>query len=510
MKKNKIVKNFRKIVNSNRALTIVFLLLLQLIYLAFISFSIYKRNYYATIFSIVLQVGFALTIVSTRRNSAYKIGWLLLELLLPLFGCLFYLIYGLNVSNKKIRNKISEASRNNEKKETSSLVYQKFLKEDKSLLSYCEYLSKLGYPAFDNTSVKFFPCGEEFFADVITQLKTAKKQIFIEMFIIEEGEIWDEMLSIIKQKASEGVIVKIIYDDMGSIAKVRKNYYKSLSKLENIECVKFNNVRPFLFSSINNRDHKKIIVIDSVAYTGGLNIADEYANRISRFGYWLDHGVRLEGDGANGLISMFVDIWNAFSPNLLDNSCYISPSFQSDGVVQPFSTNPFNETDIAYNVILDIINRANKYVYISTPYFVPDNAIEQAIKHAAQRGVKVKILVPLIPDKKIAYRLTKANMLPLVQKGVEFYFYKEGFNHAKTIVCDNEIALVGSINLDYISMFLNFECGVLLYKNSQIENIFSHFNSVFSSSILVEEQHLKRTAFGRFIDRVLVTVEMLF
>lgn len=510
MKKNKLFKNFRKMVNSNRMITVLILLLVQLLYFGFVCFSIYKEWYYATIVTFIVQVVVALTIISTERNSAYKIGWILLVFALPLFGCVFYLVYGLNISNKKLRKKIRIAKQENTPSNTSADTFNKLAEEIPSQLSFCEYLSKQGYPAYQNTSVKFFPNGQEFFADVIQNLKTAKKQIFIEMFIIEEGEIWDEMLSIIKQRAEQGVIVNIIYDDMGSIAKVRKRYYKKLSQIDNVECVKFNDVKPFLFNSINNRDHRKIIIIDDIAYTGGINIADEYANKVVRFGHWLDHGVRLCGEGANGVISMFMDIWNAFSPNKVQKDSLIAKPSLSDGIVQPFGTNPFNKTDIAYNVFLDAINRANKYIYISTPYFIPDNTLSLAIKHAAQRGVDVRILVPYIPDKKIPYRLTKANFRPLVKQGVKFYYYKQGFNHAKTFVSDDQLAFVGTANLDYISMFLNFECGVMLYNNSQIQEISSHFLSVFDQSILVDNQHLKQTAFGRFVDKLLVTIEMLF
>ena len=510
MPKNKIFKNFRKMINSNRMITVLILLLVQLLYFGFICFSIYKEWYFVTVITFVFQIVFSLTIISTERNSAYKIGWILVVFALPLFGCVFYLIYGLNASNKKLRKKIRVAKENNIVEPTSADVFKKLQETKPSHLSFCEYLTKQGYSAYQNTSVKFFPSGEEFFTDVIHTLKSATKQIFIELFIIEEGKIWDEMLSIIKQKAEQGVVVKIIYDDMGSIAKVRKKYYKKLSSLPNVECVKFNNVVPFLFNSINNRDHRKIIVIDDIAYTGGINIADEYANEIVRFGYWLDHGIKLVGQGANGIISMFVDIWNAFSPNKLTQDCLLAKPFTADGVVQPFGTNPFNKTDIAYNVFLDIINRANKYIYISTPYFIPDNTLSQAIKHAAQRGVDVRILVPYIPDKKIPYRLTKANFRPLINQGVKIYYYKQGFNHAKTLVCDDEIAFVGTVNLDYVSMFLNFECGVLLYNNSQIQKISSHFTQVFDQSIIVGENHLKQTALGKFVDKLLVTIEMLF
>ena len=509
-KDNKTAKFFRKLVYSNRVVTVLCLLLLQLLYLAIFCFSIYKNNYYINAISVVLQLIFALTIISTERNSAYKMGWVLLVFILPIFGCLFYLIYGLNVSNKRLRNNIETAFLQNDKMQTKLNVLQKLTNEQEFYKSFCDYLNKQGYPAFDNTNVNFFSSGESLFDDVLQNLALAQKQIFIETFILEEGLLWDKMLSIIQAKAQQGVQVKIIYDDMGSIAKVKKNYYKKLCEINGVECVKFNKVTPFLFKSINNRDHRKIIVVDGVAYMGGANIADEYANIKTKYGYWLDHGIKLCGEGANGIISMFIDIWNAFSQNKLDKTCLIAEQINTGGIVQPFATNPFNKTDIAYNVYLDIINRADRYLYISTPYFIPDNTLIQALKHASQRGVDVRILVPKIPDKKIPYRLTKANFAPLIKEGVKFYYYTSGFNHAKTLISDDQIAVVGTINLDYVSMFLNFECGVLLYKNTCLTEIANHFTQVFNASSLIGEQDAKRTLIGRFVDKVLVTIEMLF
>ncbi len=508
----KIKRNFRKILSMNRVVIVLGLLLLQALWLAVLAFSLYKSYYWVAGISFILQLIFALVVISTERNSTYKIGWLLLIFVIPIFGCTFYLIYGLNISNKKLTQKIKKSAENNPKEKTQTQVLQKIKEDDLGVLSFCEYLSGLGYPAYDNSKVKFFSSGESFFPAVMQSISKAQKFILIEMFIIEEGKIWSAMLDSLILKAKQGVKVKIIYDDFACIARLRKKYNLRLGQInENIECVKFNKVSPFLVKSINNRDHRKIIVVDDIAYTGGINISDEYANLTSRLGYWKDHAVRIEGQAVNGFIRAFIDIWNAFSKNLMDANDYISTTqTQSDGIIQPYASNPFNKTDIAFHVYLDTINRATRYLYISTPYLIPDGEITQAICHAARRGVDVKILVPFCPDKKIAYRLTKANFLPLISAGVKIYLYKAGFNHAKTVVCDDQIALCGTPNFDYVSLFLNFECGVFMYKCSEIEKITKEMLLLYDQSILVDKKDLKTGFWGRLLDSLLRTIEMLF
>lgn len=508
----KIKRNFRKLTSTNRVLTIIGLLILQVLWMSTLAFSLYRRYYWVTGISFLFQLIFSLIIICTERNSAYKIGWILLVSILPLFGCAFYLIYGLNISNKKIIRKMQIASEQIPKKKTQTEVLEKLKNHGEGVLSFCEYLSSYGYPAFDNTSVKFFNCGEELFNDVLQKMKGAKKFIFIEMFIIEEGKLWNRMLEIFLQKASEGVKVKIIYDDFACITRLKRYYYKKLTAMHpNIECLKYNTVTPFLVKSINNRDHRKIIIIDGVGYVGGANIADEYANLVTRFGYWKDHAVRLEGNAVNGLIDMFTFMWNAVGKNdFMPEEYYTNDAQPSDGMVQPYGANPFDKSDIAFNVYLDIINRANRYLYISTPYLVPDTEIIHALCHAAKRGVDVRILVPFIPDKKIVYRLTKANFSPLMNAGVKIYLYTAGFNHAKTVVSDDEVALCGTPNFDYVSLFLNFECGVFLYKNSQIEQITTEMAKLFDQSRCVELSEVKSGFFGRVFDSFLRTIEMLF
>ncbi len=508
----KLKRNFRKLLSTNRVVTVIGLLILQVLWVSALVFSLYKKYYWVAVFSFILQLVFCLVVVCTERNSAYKIGWILLICTIPLFGCFFYLIYGLNISNKKITKKMQIASEQMPRRQTDVEVLQTLKNENLGVLSFSEYLSKNSYPAFDRTKVKFFSSGEDLFLDVLQKINSAKKFVFIEMFIIEEGKLWSKMLDSLIERAKQGVKVKIIYDDFACITRLKRYYYKKLSGLhENIECLKFNTVTPFLVKSINNRDHRKIIIIDEVGYVGGANIADEYANISARFGYWKDHAVRLTGKAVNGLIDMFTFMWNAIGKNDFIPDEYYSESLEaSDGIIQPYGANPFDKSDVAFNAYLDVINRANRYLYISTPYLVPDSEIIHALSHAAKRGVDVKILVPGIPDKKIVYRLTKANLLPLISAGVKIYVYKAGFNHAKTVVVDDEIALCGTPNFDYVSLFLNFECGVFMYKCSEIEEITKEMSILFDQSSLVEKGDVKTGFWGKLLDAFLRSIEMLF
>ena len=508
----KIKRNFRRLISTNRVLTVIGLLILQVLWMGTLMFSLYQKYYWVTAVSFLMQLVFSLVIICTERNSAYKIGWILLVSILPLFGCFFYLIYGLNISNKKLTARLKKSVEEIPKKKTKTEVLEKIKSDSEGILSFCEYLSGYGYPAFDKTEVSFFESGEALFDRVLTRIKSAQKCIFIEMFIIEDGRLWSEMLSALKERANEGVKVKIIYDDFACITRLKKNYFKRLSELhENFECIKFNRVTPFLVKSINNRDHRKIIIVDDCAFVGGANIADDYINEVQRFGYWKDHALELRGRAVNGLIDMFSAMWNAFSKNqIVPEEFYTEIECESDGIVQPYGANPFDKTDIAFNVYLDTINRANRYLYISTPYLVPDAEIIHALCHAARRGVDVRILVPSIPDKKIVYRLTKANFAPLMNAGVKIYLYTAGFNHAKTVVCDDQIALCGTPNFDYVSLFLNFECGVFLYKNSQVEKMTTEMAKLFDQSKCVDFSDVKTGFFGRLFDSFLRTIEMLF
>ena len=329
------------------------------------------------------------------------------------------------------------------------------------------------------------------FPDMLDDIRKARHFIFMEYFIISEGSMWDEIFEILKRKADEGVDVRLIYDDFGCIRHLPPNFRNDLNE-HGISVIQFNPVLPIFSVVYNNRDHRKVCVVDGhTGYTGGFNLADEYINRIARFGHWKDTAVRIYGDGVWNLTFMFLNMWNALRPwdksfKSFGPHVWHPEPFASDGVVQPFSDSPFDHENLGENVYLDIINQAKNYVYISTPYFIIDNEMRVALELAAKRGVDVRILVPGIPDKKLVYSLTRSYVDQSAQTGVKFYTYTPGFNHAKEFVCDDRIGVVGTVNMDYRSFYLHFECGVLMIGSSCLKDIKEDLLDCFSRSEPVE------------------------
>ena len=306
---------------------------------------------------------------------------------------------------------------------------------------------------------------------LLADLEKAEKSIFLEFFIISQGKMWQGVEDILRRKAAQGVDVRLIYDDFGSLLGLPKDFVVRMERAH-IRCIPFNPVVPLLSLVMNHRDHRKIVVIDGkVAYTGGINLADEYINAITRFGYWKDAGLRIEGTAVWNFTVMFLDFWNAFRPFEQDYSAFrpqlaVLPA--SDGVVQPYADSPLDEEPVAETVYLDILAQAQQYVYFYTPYLAIGEEMLDALRNAAKRGVDVRLVLPGIPDKKLVFRLSRSYYLPLLRAGVRIYEYTPGFLHAKCCVSDDRAAVVGSINMDYRSMFLHFECGVLLLQNSQV------------------------------------------
>ena len=318
-----------------------------------------------------------------------------------------------------------------------------------------------GFPVYGNTAVTYFNGGEAKFAELLRQLETAEHYIFLEYFIVRSGKMWSGVEEILMRKAAQGVDVRLIYDDFGSLLGLPTDFVVRMERAH-IRCIPFNPVVPLLSLVMNHRDHRKIVVIDGkVAYTGGINLADEYINAITRFGYWKDAGLRIEGTAVWNFTVMFLDFWNAFRPQLA-----VLPA--SDGVVQPYADSPLDEEPVAETVYLDILAQSQQYVYFYTPYLAIGEEMLDALRNAAKRGVDVRLVLPGIPDKKLVFRLSRSYYLPLLQAGVRIYEYTPGFLHAKCWVSDDRAAVVGSINMDYRSLFLHFECGVLLQHNSQV------------------------------------------
>ena len=335
------------------------------------------------------------------------------------------------------------------------------------------YVSEYGpYPAWKNSTAKYYPCGEAMYPDLLADLEKAERFIFLEFFIVRTGKMWDGVEDILVRKAAQGVDVRLIYDDFGSLLGLPSDFVVKMERAH-IRCIPFNPVMPLVSLVMNHRDHRKIVVVDgNTAYTGGINLADEYINEEERFGYWKDAALRTEGAAVWNFTVMFLDHWNAFRPSEEDYTPFMpqaeSLSAQSDGVIQPYGDSPLDEEALAETVYLNIINQAQRYVYIYTPYFAVGETMLEALKAAAKRGVDVRLVLPGIPDKKLVFRLTRSYYVPLLRAGVRIYEFTPGFLHAKCYVSDDRAAVVGSINMDYRSLFLHFECGALLLYNSQV------------------------------------------
>ena len=306
---------------------------------------------------------------------------------------------------------------------------------------------------------------------MLAELEKAQRYIFLEYFIIQPGVFWDSILDVLERKAAQGVEVRLLYDDMGCMFTLPQHYDQQMMA-KGIQCRVFNRFRPVMTPRLNNRDHRKLMIIDGkVGFTGGINLADEYINAEQRFGYWKDAALRIEGDAAWNFTVMFLNFWNAFRPSETDYSAF-RPQHSAhpvqDGIVQPYADSPLDEEPVAETVYLNLLARAEQYVYIYTPYLAVGEEMLDALKNAAKRGVDVRLVLPGIPDKKLVFRLSRSYYLPLLQAGVRIYEYTPGFLHAKCWVSDDRAAVVGSINMDYRSLFLHFECGVLLQYNSQV------------------------------------------
>lgn len=466
-----VVRFFSRILN--RVTITVALVALQLLWLCWVAFAITTGTGRVWVNGLLnaLSLLIVLYLVRKDENSAYKVGWIALIGILPLLGGALYLAFGNKRPAKRLRLKM-QAVEDAHKKD---LVQEPGVLEglDAREQGQSRYVAKYGpYPAWQNTRTQYFACGEAMYPQLLADLEKAEKSIFLEFFIVSHGCMWNGIEKILRRKAAQGVDVRLIYDDFGSLLGLPADFIVRMERAH-IRCIPFNPVVPLVSLVMNHRDHRKIVVVDgNTAYTGGINLADEYINEEERFGYWKDAALRTEGAAVWNFTVMFLDHWNAFRPSEEDYAPFmpqaVSLPAQSDGVIQPYGDSPLDEEALAETVYLNIINQAQRYVYIYTPYFAVGETMLEALKAAAKRGVDVRLVLPGIPDKKLVFRLTRSYYVPLLRAGVRIYEFTPGFLHAKCYVSDDRAAVVGSINMDYRSLFLHFECGALLLYNSQV------------------------------------------
>ncbi len=478
-KKNFILLLLRKLLKLlfNRIFYVAFAILIQLGWIFIMVLKIAAFSRYVDIFIEIVGVVIVLWIVNKEINPSYKLAWTMLILSLPILGVTLYFLFGksriASIMDQQFMKRIEESSElmRDDPETVSSL-----LERDPSAAMQSHYISSAShFPVHQNTSAEYFQVGDDMFPVLVKELKQAQKYIFIEYFIINDGVMWKTILDILEQKAAEGVDVRLIYDGFGCLTTLPHKYYEELRK-KGIACQVFNPFRPILNIIQNNRDHRKLCIIDGwVGFTGGINLSDEYINQKERFGHWKDTAIMLKGEAVWNMTVMFLHMWAVIgrTEEKIDYEVYLphknhQEQFVGNGFVQPFCDTPLDEEIVGENVYLNIINKARRYVYICTPYLIIDNEMMTALCLAAKNGVDVRIMTPGIPDKKLVFLLTQSYYRQLLENGVKIYEYQPGFLHAKTFVSDDEVAVVGTINLDYRSLYLHFEDGVWIYGNEVI------------------------------------------
>lgn len=465
--------------------TILVLLLFIQVMILFGGFMILDRqilvfNYMCGFLAVIILM----YLLNVRQNSSFKLMWIIFILAVPVAGVTFYIYTRLQPGTRFISRRVRELV----EEEWPFLLpdramMEKVYETSKPEAGLFRYIHDKGkYPAYGNASIKYFPLGEDKFKEMIYQLERARDFIFLEYFIVERGHMWNTILDILVRKAREGVEVRFMYDGTCTLSLLPKNYNRRMEAL-GIKCKIFSPMMPFLATHQNNRDHRKILVIDGhTAFTGGVNLADEYINEKVRFGHWKDTAIMVKGKAVNNFTLMFLQMWNIEEKRKENYGRYMytgeeryDASMRNGGYVVPYGDSPFDGENVGENVYLDILNTANEYVHIMTPYLILDEELLNAITFAAQRGVDVKIILPHIPDKKYAYWLARTHYKELITEGVRLYEYTPGFIHAKVFTSDDEKAVVGTINLDFRSLYLHFECAAYIWKNPVIGDIENDF-----------------------------------
>lgn len=432
----------------------------------------------------VLAVIFVINIVGKRDESSYRLLWVIVIVTMPVLGALLYFVVGNKKTGRQLKKRLEDSYasfRIPDDKESRDCLTD-IMKDDLRIGQTMRHISEsTRFPVFKNDTSKYYPFGEDMFADMCEDLKKAKKYIYVEYFIIQSGKFWDTLTDIMAEKAGEGVDVRVMYDDLGSIGTYSVSDIAELSK-KGIKCIPFN---PFFLirSQLNNRDHRKIMVIDgSVAYSGGVNLADEYINTIEKFGRWKDIGFRITGKAVMSYAFMFAEFWNAFSKDKIEVKDFFGSAGAkeradnaSNGYILPYYDSPMREEHTSNELFTDILSSATNYVWFYTPYLILGDSLFDAFIRAAKRGVDVRIIMPGIPDKKMVYRLSRSYYEDLLKAGVRIYEYTPGFVHAKAFIADDKIAGIGTVNLDYRSLFLHFECNSVFYKADIIKELKKDF-----------------------------------
>ena len=443
-------------------------------------FGNYFPQFY--LFTTLISAVAVIVIVSSNSKSGYKIAWIITIMLFPIFGGLFYLMFGNRRIDQRMKRKMEQVRlHGHESLSFSEPIVQELSAIDKGAANQARYIQdNAAFPLYRHTYSQYYPVGELVFEVMLEELRKAEHYIFMEYFIINEGIMWNSILEILVEKAQEGVDVRLIYDDLGCAFRLPPKYDQKLEAL-GIKVARFHPFTPTLSARQNNRDHRKMTIIDGhTAFTGGINLADEYINVIERFGHWKDSGFLLKGEAAWSLTVMFLTMWEYTGGTTEDLDLFRPTTIpeipvEQPGYIQPFSDNPFDGEPVGETVYLNIISQAKDYIYIYSPYLILDIEMVNALSIAAKSGVDVRIMTPHVADKTIVHAVTRSYYAELLKSGVRIYEYIPGFMHSKAIVADDEVAVVGSINLDYRSLYLHFENGVWLYNTPSVIQVREDF-----------------------------------
>ncbi|MCR5594381.1 MAG: cardiolipin synthase [Lachnospiraceae bacterium] len=473
---------------------IIYSLLIILQFTLFILFILRFRTYfhYYTIIETVIASIIILYMYAIDMDPSAKLSWAVLMIFMPLAGSIMFLFSQMEVGHRHLRNRSNDIVRSTMDTLGHNESVLDMVKEDyPGLVKLHDYINTTGcFPLFGDTETKYYPSGESFFEDYLKELEKAKNYIFIEYFIIGEGYMWGKILDVLKKKAEEGVEIRVLYDGVCEFVLLPHNYPSLLAGL-GIKARTFSSIVPMLSTYYNYRDHRKITVIDGkCAFTGGLNLSDEYINIGSRFGHWKDGAVKLKGDAAISFTLMFLQMWDCADERSDDKEDYLK-YFPNDGIdrtsvqnielgyVMPYADCPLDGIRVGEDVYIDMFYSACDHIYVMTPYLVMDGEMKAAMVYAAQRGVDVRVIIPGIPDKKVIYSLAKVESKSLIKSGIKIYEYTPGFLHTKAVISDDTKAVVGTINMDYRSLYHHFECAAYMYKTPCIADIRCDFEETF-------------------------------
>jgi len=462
-------------------------------------------SYFAWIEAILrlASVVVVVNIVNSSRTLSTDMIWVLLIMLLPVPGTIIYLLLGADLFASKTVKSLNE----------SDIASRKYLVQDENVLKEMEskmpylkgdfyYISKSSaYPFYRNSDFTYYELGDTGYPEMLKAMDSAEKFIFLEYFIIEEGIMWDGMHEILKKKAAQGLDVRVMYDDAGSLLTLSNSYSRKLEE-EGIKCVCFNQISPIAGAVMNHRDHRKIMVIDGkIAFSGGINLADEYINKKERFGHWKDNCIKIEGEAVWSYTVLFLTNWNALRKTDEDYTVFKlkQNSTKEDGYIAAYGDTPFDNEKTGQCIYTNIINSANKYLYICTPYLLIDTDLENALILAARKGVDVRIITPGIPDKKMVWLISRSYYTNLIEGGVKVYEYTPGFIHAKNFVCDDLVATVGTVNLDYRSLYLHFENGTYLCASKEVLKVRDDLINTMKQCHEVKVEDVKTNALVKIV-----------